>query len=463
MKIILGLLLLVFIQHIKSQDIVVPTNQLLEFLIVTHEPISTITNHSIYKNSFIKLDNEHLIGYKQFIVKNKKGLFLLVDGTGRVYRVTKKDKTRIIFKRIDSTHFYGYNGNSTFFSNNDTLYSFGGDGFWRINGQLRYYSEQNHEWNIEQINKEIPTTNFLYYQDPKDRSILYLQSPYIDQATNTRHDNYIVTKLNLIVKKNKELGKLNKHLSTLFDKNPYYSFINIPSLNGTIIIWNRYEKYLIKYDTNEAFRLVNKKIIDMFSGVSNDINILNTFSIKDTVYYTKSNDTTYKLYSFPISMKDFVKEPYPLYEPFEDEKKSLYFYIGGLCMLLIGGSVFFVKKRKQKTTSINTEPSLAVSKKIEDNGIDFNPLELELIIKMIEQSARGNHFSVEDINTSLGLNRKTLEIQKKIRTETINRINHKFKIKYNLSIDLIERIRSEEDRRYYKYMISGENGKIVLS
>ena len=131
-------------------------------------------------------------------------------------------------------------------------------------------------------------------------------------------------------------------------------------------------------------------------------------------------------------------------------------------MLLIGGSVFFVKKRKQKTTSINTEPSLAVSKK-EDNGIDFNPLELELITKMIEQSARGNHFSVEDINTSLGLNRKTLEIQKKIRTETINRINHKFKIKYNLSIDLIERIRSEEDRRYYKYMISGENGKIVLS
>ena len=80
---------------------------------------------------------------------------------------------------------------------------------------------------------------------------------------------------------------------------------------------------------------------------------------------------------------------------------------------------------------------------------------------MINHSKKGDHFSVEDINASLGLNKKTLEIQKKVRTETINRINHKFKIKYNLSADLIERIRSEEDRRFYKYIINEENGKLI--
>jgi hypothetical protein len=82
---------------------------------------------------------------------------------------------------------------------------------------------------------------------------------------------------------------------------------------------------------------------------------------------------------------------------------------------------------------------------------------------MIVQTKKGSHFSVDDINSSLGINKKTLEIQKKIRTETINRINHKFKIKHELENDLIERIRSEEDRRFYKYIIGEANGKLFLT
>jgi hypothetical protein len=62
----------------------------------------------------------------------------------------------------------------------------------------------------------------------------------------------------------------------------------------------------------------------------------------------------------------------------------------------------------------------------------------------------------------LGLTKKSLEIQKKIRTETLNRINHRFKMKFETDEDLIERIRSEEDRRFYRYIIREENGKKAL-
>ena len=459
MKIIIGLLLAFVTQSVFGQNFEVKHNELLDFLYKSDSKIPAITT-SFNRNMLIKMEDKHLATYNQIILKTSKGLFILIEGTGRIYQVLGIDETGVTSQRIDTTHFYGYNGNCIFFNSNDTIYSLGGGGFWERNGQLRYYSESYKEWEIKKLNKKISTTNFNYFIPQNEKSIYYLQAPYQDPGSNYELDKYILTKLNIEIKQNLELGEISEPLKNLFSKNYNSNFINVPSLNSNLINFKSGYHYLVNYEKNEVFRLVNTKIMDEIFGSSTGVNINNTFELNKRIYYTKSNDSTYKLYSFPISMNDFVKEPYPLYEPFEDEKKSLYFYLGGLCILLIGGSVFFVKKRKQKTTSTSIEPTTTVFKK-EDNGIDFNPLELELITKMIEQSARGNHFSVEDINTSLGLNRKTLEIQKKIRTETINRINHKFKIKYNLSIDLIERIRSEEDRRYYKYMISGENSKLI--
>ena len=96
------------------------------------------------------------------------------------------------------------------------------------------------------------------------------------------------------------------------------------------------------------------------------------------------------------------------------------------------------------------------------NKGDFKSIELDLIEKIYNRSLEGKSYSVEDINAALGLSKKSLEIQKKIRTETINRINHRFKIIFNTEDELIERIRLEEESRFYKYIISEENGKKAL-
>jgi len=54
---------------------------------------------------------------------------------------------------------------------------------------------------------------------------------------------------------------------------------------------------------------------------------------------------------------------------------------------------------------------------------------------------------------------KNIKDSEKIRTETINKI----KIKYNTNSDLIEPIHSEEYRRFYKYIINENNGKMILT
>ena len=49
-----------------------------------------------------------------------------------------------------------------------------------------------------------------------------------------------------------------------------------------------------------------------------------------------------------------------------------------------------------------------------------------------------------------------------MRTEAINRINHKFNVNFNKETVFIERVRTNEDRRYFNYMINKENANIYL-
>ena len=120
--------------------------------------------------------------------------------------------------------------------------------------------------------------------------------------------------------------------------------------------------------------------------------------------------------------------------------------------------ILYIRK-KQSTTNL-FEENIQESNSSE---IEFNPIEFELLKKMVTAQNGSKSFSAEDINAALGLGKKTIEIQKKVRTETINRINHKYKIIFNLKNDLIERVRLEEDRRYYMYTINTENKQILLS
>lgn len=83
----------------------------------------------------------YMNGIAQHLIKNRKGLYLLPDGTGRVYKVEGEGKNLKIIRQ-DSTLFFGYNFGFFPFSYNDTLYSFGGYGFWRFNGHSEHLSRK---------------------------------------------------------------------------------------------------------------------------------------------------------------------------------------------------------------------------------------------------------------------------------------------------------------------------------
>lgn len=98
--------------------------------------------------------------------------------------------------------------------------------------------------------------------------------------------------------------------------------------------------------------------------------------------------------------------------------------------------------------------------KEEEDPIKFSPLEKTIIQLIIEKSNTQQYFTVNELNLHLGVKNKSIEIQKKIRTEAIIRINHKFNVNCQMDTVFIERVRSIEDRRYFNYYINDENAKI---
>jgi hypothetical protein len=133
----------------------------------------------------------------------------------------------------------------------------------------------------------------------------------------------------------------------------------------------------------------------------------------------------------------------------------------GLLILMAGLTGFYQWKKSRlkiagKAVSIS---AILFNEEEAEQSNQFTEGELAVIRFIHEASLSRKYASVEDINAMLGIGRKTIEVQKKIRTEAISRVNHKFKVLTGEDLLLVERIRSEEDRRYQKYMIRNENMK----
>ncbi|MEN9446243.1 MAG: hypothetical protein RL728_755 [Bacteroidota bacterium] len=407
----------------------------------------------------IKFINEEgfFSNFPQSLIKGEKNLYINIDGTGRIYQITHKINDSLLIRRLDSTFFFGYNNNAYTFSYNDTIMSLGGFGYWRFNGQLRYYSFKNREWDILPLNQEVPISKECIYLDRTANEIYFLQMPYADPAISKEYKQQYVYKLDLINKKNILLGEISPEVYSKFPIGVQYLSVELPSLGGELIVLNGRDIYLYDFKNNEVFKLINTAIEKTIFSSSAGTYIDLAFEQNAKLFYSKSNDPSHQLDSIPISIKDFTKQDYPLYTPV-NKYSNLY---SGIGVALFALFIFLIYRKWRKHKNQNIIEQEYVFSDGKEN--DFKPNELDLIEKIYQISLEGKSFSVDDVNQILGLSKKSLEIQKKIRTETINRINLKFRNKFSTDEDLIIRLRTEEDRRFYRYIIKENNGSTVLN
>ena len=415
-----------------------------------------------------------------FLLKTPSGLFLNIEGTGRLYRINQKGNS-IDFERIDSTYFSGYNFRSLLFNIGDSMYSFGGEGFWHTNGDLRLFDNSiTHEWHALKLNKIIhgifrPIDHLYQFQflDTLNRTLIISGNPY--------NQNHSLKSTGLDSNSEKMLFKLdlkNSNWSELGIKNfqSNQELVQTPFgiLNGGFLVDIINNK---KYFTN--LHLERSKMFGK-STLENLISI--TFCIDSTIYFGNNNGL---FDSLSISRSNLIDTGEPAYFPKETDssfsKDNLIlfslFFMAALSLLLI---IVNIKQRNRYKS--NTKPTFSIKvEELEPTPIQItqdkteintlyrsgklvelmNEQEINFLRYLFEHSADERMTTIEEINTKLGTFKKTIEIQKKMRSDMINGINSKLSTFSKSTKPVIDKQRSEFDKRSFEYYINKEHMGLV--
>ena len=428
----------------RPQNSKIKASSFWRYLYYTDTALNYITNTSTYPQLQLKKEVRR---FNQDIVKTKSGLYILLSGTGHVYKCIKMDRDSLEFERIDSTSHFGYNYGAIHFTFENQLYSFGGYGFWRRNGHLRRLGQSN-EWELENIEQEISAIQNPLLLEPSKSLLYYIHNPDFDYFQKNKPfsnlNKQTICSIQLNTGKQIQYGIANQSVF-IFDSDAPL-FISIPFLKGSIVR-NKSGVYLIQFPHNKVFQLKSKKIAELLLQTKHG-SIQYAFASKNKLFLTNQSGA---LDSVDVSMNDFIPVNEPVYVHFPVELNYRGILIGLIICSLI--ALLFFRERKWRRQLRQSKSSNA-ELPIENNEIQFTSMEL-LVLKELQRSAEnGVPMTVATMNSLLGLNKKSIEVQKKTRNDIVNNINSKHKLKNNSEQDLILRIRTTSDKRYFEYVLN---------
>ena len=398
----------------------------------------------------------------QNLIKTTEGLFLIPEGTGRVYQ-WKGNVEAGEWTRIDSTYFTGYNYGALVFNLGNEIYSFGGQGFWNTNGNLRYYNKVSREWNVVYLNESFPwlrrdyETQTLFQIDSAGKKLYVVASrsqrdQAIQHTSKLKSDGTIMS-LDIESGTWEKLGKTDTTEYQTLAATPWGMYVN----NTMIVDLKANKKYAF---SNELKKDWETKVIRSTGNHELDI----VFAIDSTIYF---GDYDARLDSIQVRKQDLIELDDSFYIPNKKEKSgSGIMWIAAIAVMIISPFMahFVVRNKKKKTESpftpihhqeksadIRAAETPIFRSTIQSNMLDDQ--EVLLIKFILEQSRKSELSSIEQINQLLGLSNRSGEVQKRTRSILISGINEKLQIALGSMEPIIEKKRSEFDKRSYEYFI----------
>ena len=426
--------LVIFVSNIffsfDNQNLIFNTGS--EFIFYTKNYFNIYSYDGTLKNSFfvsdeiikdLKPNTQEKIFSKRFKIFTKEfdNIKIVSVGGGQVYKVVNDT-----LKREDFSFNHKMSFDSAVFVKNDTIYKFGGYGFWSSRNFFTYFDNSSKEWEFHASNSMLlppPIHNFNYKLLDEEFIITNGYSPNVNTGTK----NQIVSdiwKYNFTDRKWDNLGVSNlpKYDNIIeIDNDVFYArklktmdFIFVDYLNN------------IFYDVETA-------------NTSIPVNGLNSIIKRDTLYAYKEGN--------------FLKKPYRelIYTSKGITEKRIYLrsieLINGLGLssftlltLLISG-ILFLKYRQNQKPRI-TQLGLRFK------GTSYDMLESEKnIIKAIiskeEVMSQEIYDLVENDNLSYPQNNK-------IKNDTIKKINNKLEKVLGIK-EFIKSKKLPEDARVLVY------------
>lgn len=425
-----------------------------------------IVPHSLLSLKIIDFKDSNFRNYGQVLLIRKGELYIYISATGMLYKCggnVGDDSLR--FDRIDKTEHYGYNINAKVFLHKDQFYNLGGYGFWRWNGQLRFFNDRSADWMIERLNREIPVVlnppGFPQWKSRNGNQLIslgYVSTNSTEKVPEQERVKSIDSVISLDLDRTDWtiLGKLNPTLDAL-SKSEYTLRSVLDS--GVVVDIKENIQYLNLLD-NKIYSLSNRDILNFF--YSNIVQKVSWFH-DGQIYYTILGE--WQVDSIKIGAQDFTFTGEQVYTT--SNPSSTLISGSALALLAIAG-FWFYKKRKQvvsKADLIPITPNTSTMRSPYPVKEGFEEIEKALLKLLMDNMInRNSKTATDEVNKVLGMASKSGDMQKRKRSDIIRSINAKYRMLMpEKDVELIDRVKSDLDARLYEYCITASELSILES
>ena len=347
-------------------------------------------------------------------------------GSGAVFQL---DTVAAEITKVDRTLFAGYNFDAYSFERNDTIFSFGGYGFWVENNLLTYYSEVRKEWSVYSAGT-FPPYNPDYSKERSYKFNFYdktLDVLYVLRQTQFYSFDFKTNEW-------KELGYVN--VDDLFpEKNNFAQAMTHRLNDSTVMFFSGTRTYYItpKLNKIEDVTLPNG-LNTNGQRTQNQFGFACGYDLENELLITKFSDKLPQgyLWEFVNRIPKKYNAESKLYERqllSTQAKLNISLFV----FLILGGFLTF----RIRNAYLNRRSQ-------------YYSEEQWRFIQAIDKKS----LTTDDLNGLLSLTNSSWEVQRRKRSEFVKAMNE---LSINqLGCELVERRRSPEDKRQVIYVMNSE-------
>jgi hypothetical protein len=404
------------------------------------------------QNEIIPVDGTIFKMNGQELIKTKEKLYLLISQTGVIYQLEDKVDSSYSFHRIDKTININYNIASNNFVWDKHIYSYGGYGFWKLNGHLRSFNFLDKEWDIVPANNEIISNGHNWFSKNEGRVYVPFQAivnaGIVGPESIKGIKNYDSYYLDIATKKWVKLGSMHANAKKLIEEASITnSFLTIDS--GYIYL-NQDEAYYFNFIANKIYKSNNSELNQFFIRRANSNDI---FLYKDSIFSFSPENQSF--FTKKFSSNSFELLNYAIWG-LDDN----YFYLIIFIIFILTVFVFSIWLFNRSVSKKLEQSQLKILKSKSVNQA-FVGTEVALITLLLKNSKQSMNVEINEINHVLGIKDKNVGLQKKVRSDMINAINEKYQFITQSELQLISSVRKEDDKRFYEYFISATEIKSI--
>ena len=391
---------------------------------------------SIYDlNSFHLLEKKEIISppnfdFSVYHILDKEPIHFVEINGGKVYQLNNDT-----IQRIDNSYTHKMTWDSNLFTYNDTIYRYGGYGFWTTNNKLTFYDTVTNEWQIiSSVNGIYPKGSCSsFYKILNDKLYIIGGEKVNPEDLNQRINNDEIWSFDFKAKKWENLGVLSH--SIVYSNNSF-------ELNGNI--FSPTYEFILEVDLKNS--LLKEYALDPI--IQKTIYGVNKpFVHKDNIYLWIQYDSGLKLVKTKLDTLNF--------NLINEQALVKNNYIVVLKLLIVIACIIFLiflfsikKKYKENSNKLLFKNNKVI---IKDNVTNINAAENKLLTLLIN-----NDFSITNENLVNNFYNADLDRSQNIRNinKFISDLNLKLKTMLNSNNDILYKTVNPLDKRMKIVMLN---------